>query len=96
MNDAKETTGEISQTHLLFALIGAALMVFIGVFVFASTLIAPIWAVAVMGVVWLAGVVWSWLRWRRSMFAPLLAAVGVGGLWIVVVNLGDALLGWTA
>jgi hypothetical protein len=91
-----ETTGEISQTHLLFALIGAAMMVVIGVFVFASTLIAPPWAVAAMGVVWLAAAIWSATTWRRSMFAPLLAALSVGVMWIVVVNLGDALLGWTA
>lgn len=41
-----EPSDEISQTHLLFALTGAALMLTIGVFVFASTLIAPVWAVA--------------------------------------------------
>jgi hypothetical protein len=87
---------ELSLTHLLFALIGLGLMAFVGVFVFASTLIAPFWAVAAMGLVWLVGAVWAWTRWRRSMFAPLLAAVGVGVVWIVVVNLGDALLGWTA
>jgi hypothetical protein len=92
----EEPPTEISPTHLLFALIGLALMGMVGIFVFASTLIAPVWAVVVMGAFWLAGAVWAWLRWRRSMFAPLLAAVVVGAVWIVVVNLGDVFLGWTA
>ena len=87
---------EISPTHLLFALIGLALMGMVGIFVFASTLIAPVWAVVVMGAIWLTAAAWSWTRWRHSMFAPLLAAVAVGILWIVIVNLGDVLLGWTA
>lgn len=90
------SSSEISPTHLLFALIGLALMVVVGLFVFASTLIAPLWAVAVMGAMWLAAGLWAWRRWRDSMFAPLIAAIGVGVLWIVIVNLGDAVLGWTA
>ncbi len=93
---APSSPDTISQTHLLFALIGFALMIFVGLFVLASTLIAPLWAVALMGVVWVAAAVWSWIRWRRSMFAPLLAATGVGVLWIAVVNLGDVLLDWNA
>ena len=91
-----EQPTEISPTHLLFALIGLGLMGMVGIFVFASTLIAPVWAVVVMGVVWLAAAVWAWSQWRRSMFAPLVAAVGVGAVWILAVNLGDAFLGWTA
>ena len=91
-----ETPAEISPTHLLFALIGLALLGMVGIFVFASTLIAPAWAVVVMGAIWLGAAVWAWLRWRRSMFAPLLAAVVVGAVWILAVNLGDVLLGWTA
>ncbi len=91
-----EPPTEISPTHLLFALIGLGLMGMVGIFVFASTLIAPVWAVVVMGAVWLAAAAWSWARWRQSMFAPLLAAIAVGALWIVAVNLGDALLDWNA
>ena len=40
----EEPPTEISPTHLLFALIGLALMGMVGIFVFASTLIAPVWA----------------------------------------------------
>lgn len=89
-------SSDISPTHLLFALIGLALMAVVGLFVFVSTLIAPVWAVTVMGTIWLGAGLWAWRSWRRSMFAPLLAAVAVGVVWILVVNLGDALLGWTA
>ncbi|MDJ0960957.1 MAG: hypothetical protein QNJ88_09880 [Acidimicrobiia bacterium] len=91
-----ESPADISPTHLLFALIGLALLGMVGIFVFASTLIAPVWAVVMMGAIWLAAAVWAWLRWRRSMFAPLLAAVVVGAVWIAAVNLGDVLLGWNA
>ena len=91
-----ESPADISPTHLLFALIGLALLGMVGIFVFASTLIAPDWAVVVMGAIWLAAAVWAWLRWRQSMFAPLLAASAVGVVWIVAVNLGDALLDWNA
>lgn len=91
-----ESPADITPTHLLFALIGLGLLGIVGIFVFASTLIAPVWAVIVMAVIWVAASVWAWVQWRQSMFAPLLAAIGVGVVWIVAVNLGDALLGWNA
>jgi hypothetical protein len=91
-----EPTAEITPVHLLFALIGLALMLFVGVFVFASTLIAPWWAVLTMGVMWVGAAAWAWSRWRESKFAPLLASVAIALVWIVVVALGDELLGWTA
>jgi hypothetical protein len=91
-----EAPTDISPTHLLFALIGLALLGVVGIFVFASTLIAPVWAVVAMGAVWLAASGWAWVRWRRSMFAPLLAAIAVGVVWIVAVNLGDVFLDWNA
>jgi hypothetical protein len=91
-----EPQAEITPIHLLFALIGLALMLFVGVFVFASTLIAPWWAVLAMGVAWVGAAGWAWSRWRTSKFAPLLAAVAVAVVWIVVVTLGDEMLGWAA
>jgi uncharacterized membrane protein HdeD (DUF308 family) len=91
-----EPTDELSPTHLLFVLIGAGLMVVVGLFVFASVLIAPLWAVTLMGAVWLAAGVWALRRWRRSMFSPLLASLIVGLVWIVVINVGDAVFDWSA
>ena len=91
-----EPSDELTPTHLLFALIGLGRMLMVGVFVLASTLIAPTWAVALMGAVWVVAAVWAGRRWRQSMFAPLLASLGVGVLWIVVVNVGSAVFDWNA
>ena len=87
---------ELSPTHVLFSLIGAALHLVIGVFVFASTLVAPLYAVVALGTVWLVAALWAWRRWRRSMFAPLLASIAVAVLWIGVLTCGEAVLDWTA
>jgi hypothetical protein len=90
------TDPELTPTHLLFALIGLALHLVMGVFVVASGLVAPPWGVAVLVAVWLAAAAWAGIRWRRSMFAPLTAAVGTAAFWILFVGAGDAFLGWTA
>lgn len=91
-----EPAEELSSTHLLFALIGLGLMAVVGVFVFASTLVAPIWAVVVMALVWAAAGMWALTTWRRSMFTPLIASVVAGVVWIVVVNVGAAVFDWSA
>jgi len=67
-----------------------------GVWFAASGLVAPGWAVAGLLVVWagLSVVLWRLAR-RRSAWAigiPVLDAL----IWLAVVSLGDALLGWTA
>lgn len=92
MSQAKELT----PVHLLFALIGAALHLVIGFFVAASGLVAPAWGVAVLVVAWLAGAVVAVMRWRRSMFLPLLVACGTAAFWIGFLTFGDVVLGWTA
>ena len=82
------------STHVVFALVGAALHLVIGVLVFASSLVAPLWAVVALGTVWLVAAVWSWRRWRSSMFAPLVAAVVVAAVWIGALSAGAAWLDW--
>lgn len=59
-------------------------------------LLAPPAAVVGLGLVWVAGaalVLWWWRRrpWRALAVPPL-----VFGVWVVVLNLGDLFLGWTA
>jgi hypothetical protein len=82
-------------TRFLLAGIGAVLHVLVGVVVFVSSLVAPVWAVAALGTAWLAAALWAWRMWRSWPLAPLAAATGTGLLWVVVLSLGDALLGWT-
>jgi hypothetical protein len=69
--------------------------VLVGVIVFVSSLVAPVWAVAALGTASLAAALWAWRVWRRWPLAPLVAAIGCGLLWVVVLSLGDALMGWT-
>lgn len=85
---------ELSPRHLLYALVGAALQLVMGVFVLASGLVAPPWAVALLVAVWLLGVVSSLRSWRDKMFSPLLWGVVVGVVWVGVVSVGGAVLGW--
>jgi len=76
---------------------GLALHLIVGVFPFsASGLLAPLWAVIVLGLVWLAGLVIA-IRLVRSRprlvpLVPLVALVFWAGLMLV----GDLLLDWTA
>ena len=91
-----EAAGQLSATHVLFALIGLALHLTMGVFVAASGLVAPPWGVAVLAAVWIATAVLSLRRWRRQMFMPLLMAAAVALAWIGLVAFGGAVLGWQA
>lgn len=59
-------------------------------------LVAPLWAVALLLLVWAAVAVIGW-RWRsRRPIATMLAPFAVAALDIGVVALGGALLGWSA
>lgn len=71
--------------RLLFALVGGALHVVTLVFVAASALVVPGWAVAVLAAAWATSLL-SWRGWRRRPWAPLLAATAVAVAWIAVVT----------
>ncbi len=66
-----------------------------GVFVFASGLVAPLWAVAVLVAFWLVAVVASLRTWRRKMYSPVMWGVAVGLAWIGLISVGGALFGWS-
>ncbi|HEX9642696.1 MAG TPA: hypothetical protein VGC11_01695 [Acidimicrobiia bacterium] len=86
-----ETPGGATVTRFLVAGIGAALHVLVGVIVFVSSLVAPVWAVAALGTAWLGAALWAWRLWRRWPLAPLVAAIGTGLLWVVVLSLNQRL-----
>ena len=75
------------------------LAAFLATFVFyvASGLVAPVWAIALLMVVWLALLVWtiSLLRARRPLYV-LLAPVIAWLVWFGVLTAGERWLGWTA
>lgn len=91
-----QTSHELSPRHLLYLLVGSALIAVMGVLVFASGLIVPPWGVAVLAAAWIAAVVAALRTWRSRMFGPLLAGVAIATFWVVFVLAGEALFGWTA
>lgn len=90
-----DTEAELSPRHLLYALVGAALLVVMGVFVFASGLIVPPWGTVVLVAAWLVAVVMALRSWRRRMFAPVMWGVLVGLFWVAFVSVGGAVFGWS-
>jgi len=89
-----QSVPEISSRQLLYLLVGAALLVSVGVLVLASGLIAPLWAALLLDVAWLGAAIVSVVQWRRRPFLPLLAGLGIGILWVFVIAVGNAFLGW--
>ncbi|WP_169986191.1 hypothetical protein [Microbispora sp. H10836] len=65
-------------------------------FYLASGLVAPLWAIIVLLVVWagLVGVA-VWAVRRRSAWGLAVPFLGVG-VWLGGVSAGEAFLGWTA
>lgn len=73
-----------------------AAMAVIGVFYLSSGLVAPLWAVVGLILLWIALVVIG-IRWFRRhplrvLALPVIAVV----IWFSVLTLGERLLGWTA
>jgi hypothetical protein len=81
--------------YLAAGLAMAALAV-IGIFYVSAGLVAPLWAVIVLVIIWVALVV-TGVRWfRRRPFHVLLLPVVAVLIWFAVITLGERLLGWTA
>jgi hypothetical protein len=84
------TTG----TWVLAGLSGAAHLA-VGVFYLASGLVAPVWAVVVLGLWWvLLAVQLSRLALRGSWWTPAVPVVAFT-TWYLVLTAGERLLGWT-
>ena len=87
------------RTGIVLAVIGFVLHAAIAVFPFAATgLLAPLWGVVAVFVLWFALLVVA-IRWarddrRRSLVlaVPFIALAG----WFAFVTFGDLVLGWTA
>ena len=68
----------------------------IGVFYAAAGLVAPLWAVVALMILWGMLVVLG-IRWFRRMPLRVLPLPIVAVLvWLCVITLGEQLLGWTA
>ncbi|WP_020573262.1 hypothetical protein [Actinopolymorpha alba] len=62
----------------------------------ASGLVAPLWAVCGLVVVWVVLVVFA-LRWfRRRPWAVLAMPFAGVAVWLALLQVGESFLGWTA
>jgi len=77
----------------ILALLGLAAL---APFFFASGLMAPGWAVALLVAAWVALVVVAGVWFRRRPWWLVLLPVGAVLLWFGAMSAGEAWLGWTA
>lgn len=63
--------------------------------VLVSGLVAPLWAIVVLGIVWLGACVPLVLGLRDGRRWVPLVPLGFAFLWFAAVNLGEIVLGWT-
>ena len=73
-----------------------AAMAVIGVFYVSAGLVAPLWAVILLLIIWVVLVVIGVVWFRRRPFLVLLLPVIAVLVWFGVITLGEQLLGWTA
>ena len=83
----------LRQSGSFIGIAGIAVMAFL---YFASGLVAPLWAVIVLNVIWLVhfvlGCRWFMTHPLRVFFLP----VSLAAIWFGSVYAGDVFLGWTA
>jgi len=70
----------------LFAIVGGGLQATSLFFILASLLVAPWGMVAVLGAVWIASTIWSWMVFQDKLWAPLVAGTFVAVCWIVALT----------
>ena len=94
---AEHPTAERSEPHRLPQWIALALHILVGVFPYAASgLVAPLYGLVVLALIWLAGIIVI-LRWRpANAWLVLLVPVAAVALWFGVLTLGEAVFGWTA
>jgi hypothetical protein len=61
-----------------------------------SGLVAPLWAVALLLVVWVVLTAVLVVLARRRRYWVLAVPVGAFVVWLAMLSVGDAWLGWTA
>ena len=90
------TTDRSRVPGYLAAGLAMAAMAVIGVFYVSAGLVAPLWAVILLLIIWVVLVVIGVVWFRRRPFLVLLLPVIAVLVWFGVITLGEQLLGWTA
>ena len=76
--------------------VAMAALAVIGIFYVSAGLVAPLWAVIGLVIIWVALVVLGIFWFRRHPFRVLVLPVVAVVVWFGVITLGEQLLGWTA
>ena len=103
MNDAAVTpsggTGGNRFLHRVIPVaavaVAGALQLVVGWFTAASGLLAPLWAIVVLGLIWAVAVVVLVRMARRRPIATPLVPVANAFLWWATMTAGETWLGWT-
>jgi hypothetical protein len=90
------TTDRSRVPGYLAAGLAMVAMAVIGVFYVSAGLVAPLWAVILLLIIWVVLVVIGVVWFRRRPFLVLLLPVIAVLVWFGVITLGEQLLGWTA
>ncbi|MFF0990923.1 hypothetical protein [Kocuria nitroreducens] len=78
------------------AVIAALAQLMTGYFYMASGLMAPLWAVLLLGLWWLSLTYAGVQLVKRRSYLVLLVPVVAAVTWLAVMVFGDQVLGWTA
>lgn len=89
MAGAKMSAG---QTVIL--ILATLLHLVAGYFYLVTGLMAPVWGVGLLLLIWIGLAIWGYRNRHRALviLVPLVAVA----VWFVVLSLGESLLGWTA
>ncbi len=66
------------------------------VFYVASGLVAPLYAIVVLWILWLVLLGALIMLWRRRSWWVLAVPAAAFALWFAILSLGEAVFGWTA
>jgi hypothetical protein len=80
--------------RLLFVMLGAGMVVLVLVFILASALVMPLWAVAVLVAVWAVVSFLAFAARERRPWLPLAAGTALAVVWIVALTVGSAVFDW--
>jgi hypothetical protein len=94
-NTDKTASTERAPGGLVVDVIGFALYALVGYPVLVGGLIMPLWAILLLGAVWMVGLFLA-IRWRRQRNRFLALPFIMFAIWLATAYLGETLLGWTA
>jgi hypothetical protein len=80
--------------RLLFTLLGIGLLFLVLVFILASALVIPVWAVVSLMALWAVATFLALSGRGRMPWLPLAAGAVLAVVWIVVLTVGSAVLDW--